>query len=47
MRKRFKTILIGGNISMDDIVLIAGGLMVVSLFLILGVSELLLSMQGA
>ena len=30
---------------MDDIVLIAGGLMVVSLFLILGVSELLLSMQ--
>jgi hypothetical protein len=32
---------------MDDIVLIAGGLMVVSLFLILGVSELLLSMQGA
>jgi len=31
---------------MEDIVLIAGGLMVVSLFLILGVSELLLSMQG-
>jgi hypothetical protein len=31
---------------MDDIVLVAGGLMVVSLFLILGVSELLLSMQG-
>jgi hypothetical protein len=32
---------------MDDIVLIAGGLMVASLFIILGVSELLLSMQGA
>ena len=31
---------------MEDIVLVAGGLMVVSLFLILGVSELLLSMQG-
>jgi len=30
---------------MDDIVLIAGGVMVASLFLILGVSELLLSMQ--
>jgi len=30
---------------MDDIVLVAGGLMVVSLFLILGVSELMLSMQ--
>ena len=31
---------------MDDIVLVAGGVMVVSLFIILGVSELLLSMQG-
>ena len=30
---------------MDDIVLVAGGLMVASLFLILGVSELLLSLQ--
>jgi len=30
---------------MDDMVLVAGGLMVASLFLILGVSELLLSMQ--
>jgi hypothetical protein len=30
---------------MDDIVLIAGGLMVASLFIILGISELLLSMQ--
>jgi hypothetical protein len=31
---------------MDDIVLIAGGLMVASLFIILGVSELLLRAQG-
>ena len=30
---------------MDDIVLVAGGVMVASLFIILGVSELLLSMQ--
>ena len=30
---------------MDDIVLVAGGLMVVSLFIVLGISELLLSMQ--
>ena len=31
---------------MEDIVLIAGGLMVASLFIILGVSELLLRAQG-
>jgi hypothetical protein len=30
---------------MDDIVLVAGGIMVASLFLILGISELMLSMQ--
>ena len=30
---------------MDDIVLVVGGVMVASLFLILGVSELMLSMQ--
>jgi hypothetical protein len=30
---------------MDDIVLVAGGVMVGSLFIILGVSELMLSMQ--
>ena len=30
---------------MEDIVLVVGGVMVGSLFLILGVSELLLSMQ--
>jgi hypothetical protein len=31
---------------MEDIVLIAGGVMVASLFIILGVSELLLRAQG-
>ena len=30
---------------MEDIVLVVGGVMVASLFLILGVSELMLSMQ--
>jgi hypothetical protein len=30
---------------MDDIVLIAGGMMVAYLFIVLGISELLLSMQ--
>ena len=30
---------------MDDIVLVVGGIMVASLFLILGISELMLSMQ--
>ena len=30
---------------MEDIVLVVGGIMVASLFLILGISELMLSMQ--